>query len=40
MPAITLSSVDLPAPLGPMIETISPASSESSTDFKISSVAV
>ena len=33
-PAMDLSRVDLPAPLGPMTPTISPASTEKSTPFQ------
>ena len=35
-PAIVLSSVDLPAPFGPMIATISPASTRRPTPRRIS----
>jgi len=40
MPATTLRSVDLPAPFGPMMPTISPRSTERSTPLRISSAAV
>ena len=38
-PATTLSSVDLPAPFGPMTVTISPAPTAISTPLRISSAA-
>jgi len=39
-PAMTLSSVDLPAPLGPMTPTISPRSTSRSTPLSTSSAAL